>query len=197
MRLAPPKEPPQEVSNLLDDLEKRRGFLPESMRLMSHRPDVLKAFLNLGAAVMGPSDAVPVSLKRMIAYVTSLSAGCRYCQAHNARLSSLEGVDDEKVAELWLFESSPHFTDAERVALRVALLAGQTPNLVEDQDTAAVVEAYGPQGLAEITAVIAYFGFLNRWNDTLATPLEDAPTLFATETLRPAGWTVGKHGGEA
>lgn len=73
------------------------------------------------------------------------------------------------------------------------MLAAQTPNAVEDEDTAAVQANFGPEGLAEITAVIAFFGFLNRWNDTLATPLEDAPKAFASSNLVEAGWTVGKH----
>jgi hypothetical protein len=37
--------------------------------------------------------------------------------------------------------------------------------------------------------VIALFGFLNRWNDTLATPLEDEPI----EYLSRGGWQAGKH----
>lgn len=73
------------------------------------------------------------------------------------------------------------------------MLAAQTPNAVEDEDTAAVKANFGPEGLAEITAVIAFFGFLNRWNDTLATPLEDVPTAFASNNLVEAGWIVGKH----
>ena len=37
------------------------------------------------------------------------------------------------------------------------------------------------------------FGFLNRWNDTLATPLEAHPSDVARRHLAPHGWTPGKH----
>ena len=42
-------------------------------------------------------------------------------------------------------------------------------------------------------AVIGLFGFLNWWNDTMATELEPDPRAFADTHLAPSGWTVGKH----
>lgn len=45
----------------------------------------------------------------------------------------------------------------------------------------------------EIMSVIALFGFLNRWNDTMATTLEDEPAAFARNALKPKGWAPGKH----
>ena len=43
------------------------------------------------------------------------------------------------------------------------------------------------------TAVIATFGFLNRWNDTMATPLEAEPIAVGEKFLAPHGWSAGKH----
>jgi hypothetical protein len=37
------------------------------------------------------------------------------------------------------------------------------------------------------------FGFLNRWNDTFATPLEDEPLHFGETHLTAQGWDAGKH----
>lgn len=192
-RLEPVSEVPGDLAALIAGVEARMGFVPASLRLMAHRPDVLRAFLGLGAAVMAPSQTVPPGLKQMIAYVASLAAGCRYCQAHTAHQAHGQGVDAQKVADLWAFETSPLFSDSERAALRLAMLAAQSPNAVEDADAAAVLAEFGAEGLAEITAVIAFFGFLNRWNDTLATPLEDAPRAFAVADLGASGWVVGKH----
>jgi len=47
--------------------------------------------------------------------------------------------------------------------------------------------------IVEIVATIALFGFLNRWNDTMATPLEEEPIGVAEKFLAPHGWNVGKH----
>jgi hypothetical protein len=42
-------------------------------------------------------------------------------------------------------------------------------------------------------AVIALFGFLNRFNDTMATELESSPIAAGTRFLAEHGWSVGKH----
>jgi len=41
--------------------------------------------------------------------------------------------------------------------------------------------------------VIALFGFLNRWNDTMATPLEEEPIEAGEKFLAAHGWDAGKH----
>jgi hypothetical protein len=38
------------------------------------------------------------------------------------------------------------------------------------------------------------FGFLSRWNDTMATPLEAVPLAVAVKAAGDKGWSAGKHG---
>ena len=52
---------------------------------------------------------------------------------------------------------------------------------------------YTEKQIVEIVSVISLFGFLNRWNDTMATTLEDKPKSFATNSLASSGWEAGKH----
>lgn len=47
--------------------------------------------------------------------------------------------------------------------------------------------------IVEIVGVIATFGFLNRWSETLATPLEDEPITVGEKFLASHGWSLGKH----
>jgi hypothetical protein len=42
---------------------------------------------------------------------------------------------------------------------------------------------------------VALFGFMNRWNDTMATPLEAEPLEVGEKHLAGRGWEVGKHRG--
>lgn len=37
------------------------------------------------------------------------------------------------------------------------------------------------------------FGYLNRWNDAMGTPLEDRPLEVCERTFGAGGWTPGKH----
>ncbi|MCU7878324.1 MAG: carboxymuconolactone decarboxylase family protein [Candidatus Thiodiazotropha sp. (ex Lucinoma borealis)] len=54
-------------------------------------------------------------------------------------------------------------------------------------------EHYSEAAIVEILAVIGLFGFFNRWNDSLATPLEAEPMETAQAHLAKSGWKAGKH----
>ncbi len=69
------------------------------------------------------------------------------------------------------------------------------PNAVEDAHFEALRQHFGDEEIVELVAVVALFGFLNRWNDTMATTLEAGPLAFAERQLGGRGWTVGKHSG--
>ena len=49
--------------------------------------------------------------------------------------------------------------------------------------------------IVEILGVVAMFGFLNRWNDSMATPLEAVPLQVARDAAGEQGWEPGKHAG--
>ena len=150
------------------------GFLPNDALIMARHPVLMEAFGQLVSAVYAPGSVDP-GLKRLIGLVSSAAAGCRYCTGHTAFTSRRHGVAAEKLSAVWDFETSPLFSAAERAALRVAMLAGQSPNGVGDADFAELRSHFDEQAQVEIVAVIAMFGFLNRWNSTLATELESGP----------------------
>ena len=105
-------------------------------------------------------------------YMVSRSAGCQYCAVHSASLASLRDVSTRKIEALEQFEQSPEFSDAERAALRFAQAAGKVPNAVGDVEFAELRRHFDEEQILEMVAVLALLGFLNRWNDTLATTLE-------------------------
>jgi hypothetical protein len=67
------------------------------------------------------------------------------------------------------------------------------PNAVTDEHFAALVEHYSDEAIVQIVATISMFGYLNRWNDTMATTLEAEPLGFAREHLGGSGWEPGNH----
>lgn len=185
---------PQPLQDKLAMVRSTMGFLPNSLAAMAHRPAILDSFLSMALAIMGrPGDRLH-EIKALAAHVTSNASGCRYCQAHTASTAARSGYE-EKVAEAFAFETSPLFSDAERAALRVASHAGMHPNAVSAEDFAALRGRFSDGDCAEIMGMIALFGFLNRWNDSLATNLEEEPLAIAPGLLAAAGWQPGKHGG--
>jgi alkylhydroperoxidase family enzyme len=125
--------------------------------------------------------------------MTSYGAGCRYCQAHEVARSHQAGVSLDKISAIDDFEHSELYRDAERAALRLALAAGQSPNAATPEHFADLRRYYDEGQIVEIVAVIAAFGFLNRWNETMATDLEPEPFALARQTLDGLGWEPGRH----
>lgn len=169
------------------------GFLPNSNLIMARNKDILRAFQALAAAVLAPG-AVDTETKLLVAHVSSWAAGCRYCIAHTGHMSDHKGVPREKLDAVLDYADSPIFSEAERAALGIAWAGSATPNNVTDADFDAARVHWSDDQLVEIVSVLALYGFLNRWNDTVATELEQDPLRFGRERLSDQGWDVGKHG---
>jgi uncharacterized peroxidase-related enzyme len=169
------------------------GFNPNSLLIMQRKPKMVKAWAEMLAAVWDPDSKVDRGFKRLIAHVASRVAGCQYCMAHTAGGAMHFGVDEEKVAAIWDYQISPLYNEAERAALDVAVAAGSVPNAVTDEMFVELGKHWTEEQIVEIVGVIATFGFLNRWNDTMGTPLEEEPLAVGEKYLASRGWTPGKH----
>jgi alkylhydroperoxidase family enzyme len=114
--------------------------------------------------------------------------------AHNAGGSLQQGIAADKLDAVREYRTSPLFTEAERVAIEFAIAAASQPNEVTDELFGRMKQHWNEGEIVEITALISYFGFMNRWNDTMATPLEEEPIAIAERHIARHGWSVGKHG---
>lgn len=195
VQTTPPKPrlvplPPEHTPELADQFEasrRRMGFIPNSQLIMQRNPKMVKAFAQLSAAVWDPESKVDVKLKRLISHVASRAAGCQYCIAHTAESAAKLGIDEAKLDSVWTYQASPMFNAAERAALDVAVAAGCVPNAVTDDMFDELRKYWTDEQIVEIVGVIALFGFLNRWNDTFATPLEDQPLEFGEKHFASHG----------
>lgn len=185
---------PPELQPVMEMAKASMGFLPNSFMTMARKPELLQALMPMMGYLVGPQLSIGAELRQMVAYMASYGAGCRYCQAHTSHGAEKNGASAEKIAELWRFQDSDLFDEAEKAALAFALASGQVPNAVEESHYAALNAHYSEEQVIDLAAVVSIFGFLNRWNDTVGTPLEDAPIAFADENLSKSGWDIGKHG---
>ena len=188
-----PADHDEEVTSLAAFFNETLGFCPNSVLTMQRRPAIAKAFIQLNMAVMANHGRVTSDLKRLIGYLTSLTAGCRYCQAHTIRAAERYGATTDKMEHIWEFRTHPAFTEAERAALEFAVAASSIPNAVDATIQDALRAHWDDGEIVEILGVIALFGYLNRWNDSMATTLEDAAEESGQDWLAGHGWERGKH----
>lgn len=177
--------------------ETRMGFLPNSQLIMAYKPRLLEAFVQLSQAIHDPANKTSRQIRTLVGLVASRSAGCQYCMAHTGESAHKANVEEQKIAAIADFEFSPLFNQTERATLRFAERAAAVPNAVTEEDFAELRKHYGDEEIVEIMAVIAFYGFLNRWNDSFATELEISPLSFAQCTLSGSGWSAGKHAPQA
>jgi uncharacterized peroxidase-related enzyme len=182
-----------DFQNLILFFDETLGFCPNSVKTMYHRPSIAYAFIALNKAVMENQGRVTSALKRLIGYICSNVAGCRYCQAHTIRAAERYGAEKEKMENIWEFRSHATFSEAERAALEFAYASSNIPNSVDDT-IAENLRLYWNEGeIVEILGVIALFGYLNRWNDSMGTELEKEAIESGNKYLKHKSWTAGKH----
>lgn len=198
MALVPPlsADYDSETKALAEFFNETLGFCPNSVLTMQHRPAISKAFINLNKAVMANEGRVTSALKRMIAWVSSNATGCRYCQAHAIRAAERYGAEQEQLENIWDYRTHSAFSEAERAALNFSLAASQVPNAVNAAIKKHLYEHWNEGEIVEMLGVISLFGYLNRWNDSMGTTMEDDAIESGNHFLGKHGFEVGKHDGK-
>ena len=188
-----PADHSAEVAELAKFFNETLGFTPNSVLTMQRRPEIAKAFIALNKAVMKNDGRLTSEQKRLIGHLASAAAGCRYCEAHTVLAAKRYGASDERLQALWQFRESALFTEAEKAAFEFALAASSVPNAVDAPIAARLRLHWGDDEIVEVLGVVALFGFLNRWNDSMGTTLEADAVTIGQRHLATRGWRVGKH----
>ena len=184
-----------ETKELAEFFNETLGFCPNSVLTMQRRPAISKAFINLNKAVMANEGRVTSALKRMIAWVSSNATGCRYCQAHAIRAAERYGAEKEQLDNIWEYKTHAAFSEAERAALDFSLAASMVPNAVDAKIKETLYTYWDEGEIVEMLGVISLFGYLNRWNDSMGTSLEEDAIESGNKFLGKNGFGVGKHNG--
>jgi len=182
-----------ETKELVKFFNETLGFCPNSVLTMQKNPALAKAFINLNMAVMENHGALTSEFKRLIAFVSSNTSGCRYCQAHTIRAAERYGASKERLENIWNFEQSDCFSDQEKVALKFTREASKVPVATTKEMEEELKQHWSENDIIEIMSVIALFGYLNRWNDVMGTSLEEDAVESANQYLKDKGWDIGKH----
>ena len=180
-----------EAETMANFYEETLGFTPNSLFTMMHRPRIANAFVEMNQAVMENKGSITSSMKREIAYLSSMTTGCRYCEAHAIRAAERYGSNTDQLNEIWDFRESKIFDKKEKAAFEFAIAASSIPNKVDDKISSELKKYWDDGEIVEILGVISLFGFLNRWNDSMGTPIEDGALESGNTYLKD--WNPDKH----
>jgi uncharacterized peroxidase-related enzyme len=147
----------------LAQLEKKSGKPNHFFRTMANRPEVLKAFVPLYGAIMGPGT-VDRRIKELVYLSVSFANECAYCSAAHTASSKKIGITEDELAALRT-EQDPPFSPPERAAIAYARELTRTADAEDTRD--ALNEHFSSEQIVELTLIAAMANFTNRFNNGL------------------------------
>lgn len=183
------REDHPEFEDIFASFEENTATLPNNLLVMARRPALLRARAAMAEALR--ATTLDRHVRDLVFLMASITTGCRYCRAHRTSAMLRRGPYQEKIRAVLEFETSPLFSDAERAALRLAQAAATVPNAVTDEHFVELRRHFTDDEIVDIVAQACNAAWSNRWNDTMATPLEPLP-LQAMARIDP-DWVPGKN----
>jgi uncharacterized peroxidase-related enzyme len=186
---------PPELASDFDVIMKSNGYIPFSYKVLAHRPNILKALMDLSKTVIRDDGTVDRGFRFLIAYISSRTRGCQYCQAHNVKSADRWGISADQLNNVWEYETSEFFTPAERAALAFAQASATVPNYADDTIFKELKAHWYDEQIVEITAVVSLFGWMNCFNDVLHVDLDDETIEWCEDfgLAEKTGWDPVDH----
>lgn len=150
-------------NQMLAELESKSKRENRFFRMMAHKPEVLKNFVPLYAAIVGPG-ATDRRTKELVYLTASLTNECVYCTAAHKASAKKAGVTDEEIRALET-EQYQGFSEAERAAIQYARELTESASVAETGE--ALFRHFNDEQVVEITLVTAMANFTNRFNNGL------------------------------
>lgn len=163
----------------------RSGRVPNQARAMANAGE-LGATYRLFFEDLFAKASLPPEFRFLIRYKVSTLNACLYCSAHQIKYMAELGVDADKIANIHDSDNHPAFDGRERVALAFArAITEDAANIPEDL-VQRFVATFTPAERVEIAMVAGAMGFMNKVNDALRVPLEDAALDVVGTGIDPA-----------
>jgi uncharacterized peroxidase-related enzyme len=161
-----------EVYETFEKLSARAGKVPNIFAAMAHRPEVLKTFLPLYAAIVN-QGTVEAKYKELAYLRVSMVNGCEYCTRAHIASSKRAGVTAEQVAALPFYSRSLLFNEKEKATIHFADQVTRGAATISGADIEQLHKHYDEGQIVELTLVVCVANFTNRFNDAL----ENIPDL--------------------
>jgi alkylhydroperoxidase family enzyme len=171
----------------------RMGFIPNSQLILQRRPHIIKAFRQFTQAVSGGESGIDPAMRALVTLACCSVTREPYVWSHAAHSVAHAG-NEAKLAAFNDYRTSPLFSDRERVTIDYARAASSVPCNVTDELMRDMRRHWSEEEIVDITTLIGLYGFFDRYNAALATPLEPEVRDIAARYLTRDGWSPGRHG---
>jgi len=154
---------PDDVKQIITDVQEKAGFIPNVFLTLAHRPDELRAFWAYHEALMRRESGLSKAEREMIVVATSAANSCLYCVvAHGAILRIYEKstqISDQIATNF----RKADITDRQKAMLIFAeKVALQSERISEDDFETLHGYGFSDEDIWDIGAITALFALSNR-----------------------------------
>ncbi len=154
---------PQDIAERLSITKEKAGFVPNVMRVLSHRPDEFRAFFAYHDALMEGTSGLTKAEREMIVVVTSALNRCPYCVIAHGAILRIRAKNPRIADQLATNYKTAEITARERAILDFAVKVATAAADLSDHDRqAARTAGLTDEDLWDIAAITAFFAMSNR-----------------------------------
>jgi len=152
------------AKSIFERFEKETGKVPEWVKVMAHRPEILKEFVELFKVIMSQGKIEPL-LKWKIAFVVSQTLKCPFCIDVSEKMLKKFGATDEIIEKI---KERKELPEEEKEILELVKDVTLDGHLDQPEIFERLKEKFPPDQIIEIISVMGLFNYINRFNNTLA-----------------------------
>lgn len=158
----------EKTTQILNEVNKKIGMVPNIYKLMGHSPNVLEGFLGFTDALA--KGSLSSSDREQIALAVAGFNQCQYCASAHTLLAQKEGVSiDETRKNLKGLSSSSRITSL----INFCLLILQSKGFVSEENMIAIRNAgFSDEQIVEIIANVCANVFTNYFNHVVDTEID-------------------------
>uniref|UniRef100_A0A8C5M1K1 Carboxymuconolactone decarboxylase-like domain-containing protein n=1 Tax=Leptobrachium leishanense TaxID=445787 RepID=A0A8C5M1K1_9ANUR len=157
------KDLPYDMVELMEEVEKKGGFLPNVFKAMAHRPKEFRAFFAYYDCIMNNETGnLSKADKELIIVATSAYNRCPYCvTAHGAlhRIYSKKRTLADQVTVNW---DLADLNERDRAMVEFAVAIAKPENITDDHFQRLEKHGFDHEDAWDIASVTAFFALANR-----------------------------------
>lgn len=171
IELINPQDVSESVSEILMDIKKTFGRIPNLFLTYAHHPPLLEANWHKVKRVMMEGE-LSRKTKEAIALLVSQDNGCDYCVAAHTGALQMIGVADDEMEKIASRLQEADFTPMERHLIEFARKSNSDPHRVSDDEFQTLKQAGASDALIiEALGVMEVFTAFNKFLDVLEVEL--------------------------
>ena len=153
------------AKQIFQDFIDKKGGVPSWARVMAHRPEILKNFIQLFTTIMGPGLVEQDNKWKCASAVSHLNK-CQYCIGVVEGMLGKLGVPPENIKDVTTDEKANLKPD-EQVAVRYAEAVTKDAVDIPPEISEELKKHYNEAQIVELTSAVGLFNYINRFNDAL------------------------------